>query len=555
MLKQLIISNYALIDSADIRFEEGFSVITGETGAGKSIMLGALGLILGQRNDTSAMRDKEQKCVVEAHFNIEGYGLESLFSAEDVDFDKETVIRREVLPNGKSRAFVNDTPANLNFLKELTQRLIDIHSQHQNLLLGDYSYQLMVVDTVAKNTHIRDSYRKEFLKLRQLQKERSRLVEMHEKQKADRDYWEFQAVQLRNAGLKAEEQTELEKELEQLTHVEEIKAALVSANHLLVESEFSVLDGLHQIQNEIRRIVKYLPDAEELATRLDSVYIEMKDVASEIVDKTSGIEFDPQRIRLVQDRLDTIYSLQQKHHVDSVEALLELLADFDNKLQNLDSFEEQLENLNGAIENQNATVENLALQLTESRKAVFNHIETAVESQLHELGMPHAKFKVSLEKAETLRDDGADEIQFLFTANKNSQLADIPKVASGGELSRVMLCIKSLLSSAKGLPTIIFDEIDTGVSGEIADKMGRIMQQMGSNIQVVSITHLPQIAGKGAHHYKVFKSDAGNQTVSEIKKLTYEERVIEIAGMLSGAQLTDAAVTNARDLMGLSAQD
>ncbi len=555
MLKQLIISNYALIDSADIRFEEGFSVITGETGAGKSIMLGALGLILGQRNDTSAMRDKEQKCVVEAHFNIEGYGLEPLFSAEDVDFDKDTVIRREVLPNGKSRAFVNDTPVNLNFLKELTQRLIDIHSQHQNLLLGDYSYQLMVVDTVAKNTHLRDSYRKEFITLRQLQKERNRLVEMHEKQKADRDYWEFQAAQLRNAGLKALEQTELEQELEQLTHVEEIKAALVSANQLLVESEFPVLDGLHQIQNEIKRIVKYLPDAEELVTRLDSVYIEMKDVASEIADKTSSIEFDPQRIRLVQDRLDTIYSLQQKHHVDSVEALLELLTDFDNKLQNLDSFEEQLENLNGAIEKQIFTVEHLALQLTQSRKAVFTQIETAVESQLHELGMPHARFKVSLEKAETLRDDGADEIQFLFTANKNSQLADIPKVASGGELSRVMLCIKALLSSAKGLPTIIFDEIDTGVSGEIADKMGRIMQQMGSNIQVVSITHLPQIAGKGVHHYKVFKSDAGNQTVSEIKKLTYDERVVEIAGMLSGAQLTDAALINARDLMGLSDQD
>lgn len=555
MLKQLIISNYALIDSANIRFEEGFSVITGETGAGKSIMLGALGLILGQRNDTLAMRDKEQKCVVEAHFNIEGYGLESLFSAEDVDFDKDTVIRREVLPNGKSRAFVNDTPANLNFLKELTQKLIDIHSQHQNLLLGDYSYQLMVVDTVAKNALLRDSYRKEFITLRQLQKERNRLVEMHEKQKSDRDYWEFQAAQLRNAGLKALEQTELEQELEQLTHVEEIKAALVSANHLMVESEFPVLDGIHQIQNEIRRIVKYLPNVEELVTRLDSVYIEMKDVASEIADKTSGIEFDPQRIRLVQDRLDTIYSLQQKHHVDSVEALLELLADFDNKLQNLDSFEEQLESLNGVIERQTATVEDLAVQLTGSRKAMFAQIETAVESQLHELGMPHARFKVHLEKAETLRDDGADEIQFLFTANKNSQLADIPKVASGGELSRVMLCIKSLISSAKGLPTIIFDEIDTGVSGEIADKMGRIMQQMGSNIQVVSITHLPQIAGKGSHHYKVFKSDAGNQTVSEIKKLTYEERVIEIAGMLSGAQLTDAAVINARDLMGLSTQD
>lgn len=549
MLKQLIISNYALIDSAEIGFEDGLSVITGETGAGKSIMLGALGLILGQRNDTLTIRDKEQKCVVEAHFNIDGYGLEAFFAEEDIDFDKETVIRREVLPNGKSRAFVNDTPANLNFLKELTQRLIDIHSQHQNLLLGDYSYQLMVVDTVAKNNHLKEIYKIEFLSLKQLQKERSRLVEMHEKQQGDRDYWEFQSQQLRQAELKLGEQMELEQELEQLTHVEEIKSALALSNQLLFENEFPVLDGLHQIQNEIRKICKYLPGGEELLARIDSVYIEMKDVAGEISEKTAGIEFDPNRIRWVQDRLDLIYSLQHKHQINSVDALIDLCVDFENKLQTLDSFDEELKQLNETITNQELQVKKLAGQLSDKRQAVFPQMEKAIEIQLRELGMPYAQFRVSRAEAEKLREDGSDEIQFLFTANKNGVLADIPKVASGGELSRVMLCIKALLSSAKGLPTIIFDEIDTGVSGEIADKMGRIMQQISRNIQVISITHLPQIAGKGSHHYKVYKSDAGHQTVSEIKKLTYEERIIEIAGMLSGAELSEAAVINARDLM------
>jgi len=507
-------------------------------------------LILGQRNDTSAMRDKEEKCVVEAHFNIEGYGLESVFAEQDVDFDNETVIRREVLPNGKSRAFVNDTPANLNFLKDLTQRLIDIHSQHQNLLLGDYSFQLMVVDTVSKNQRVIDVYKREFTQLKQLQKERSQLVELNDKQQADRDYWEFQAKQLREAALKAGEQTELERELEQLTHVEEIKSALALANQLLIENEFPVLNGLHQVQTEIRKIGKYLPSGDELTHRLESLYIELKDVTEEISEKSLGFELDPQRIRIVQDRLDLIYTLQQKHHINSVESLIDLHVELDGKLQALDSFNEALTALTEAIKNQEKQVYLLADELSATRKAVFNQIELAIVSQLRELGMPHAQFIVSRTKAEPLREDGADVIQFLFTANKNGVLADIPKVASGGEMSRVMLCIKALLSSARGLPTIIFDEIDTGVSGEIADKMGRIMQEIGRNIQVISITHLPQIAGKGTHHYKVYKIDTGHQTVSEIKKLTQEERVLEIAGMLSGSELSEAAVINARNLMG-----
>jgi DNA repair protein RecN (Recombination protein N) len=416
--------------------------------------------------------------------------------------------------------------------------------------LGDYSFQLMVVDTVAKNQQVKASYKKEFSQLKQLLKERSRLVELNDKQQADRDYWEFQAKQLREAALKTGEQTELEQELEQLTHVEEIKSALALANLLLIENEFPVLDGLHQVQTEIRKIGKYLHGGDELTQRLESLYIELKDVTEEIGEKSSGFELDPQRIRVVQDRLDLIYSLQQKHHVNSVESLIDLHIDLDGKLQALDSFDEALTALTEAIKKQEVQVNKFAEQLTDTRTAVFKQIEQAIGTQLRELGMPHAQFIVSRTKAETLREDGADEIQFLFTANKNGVLADIPKVASGGEMSRVMLCIKALLSSAKGLPTIIFDEIDTGVSGEIADKMGRIMQEIGRNIQVISITHLPQIAGKGGHHYKVYKIDSGHQTVSEIKKLTQAERVLEIAGMLSGSELSEAAVINARNLMG-----
>ncbi|MGQ1948494.1 DNA repair protein RecN [Geofilum sp. OHC36d9] len=550
MLNQLIISNYALIDSADIRLENGFTVITGETGAGKSIMLGALALILGQRSDTSAMRDKEQKCVVEAHFNIKGYGLTPLFTSEDIDYDDNTVIRREILPSGKSRAFVNDTPVTLNFLKELTQHLIDIHSQHQNLLLGEFTFQLMVVDTVAGNDTIKTDYQNEYHKLRQLQKERAKLVEKNEKQKADRDYWEFQVNQLLEANLQEEEQVALEKELEQLNHIEEIQSALSIGQTLLSEQDPSVVDMLFQIENEISRVAPFINQGSELGQRLKSAYIELKDISVEIAGIVTATEFDPQRLRWVQERLDTIYSLQQKHHVDNVKALIEIRQNLEEKLSMLNSFDEQLTKLDQAIKQQLDSVTKLASELTKRRKSVFPNIKSTIEKQLHELGMPHARFEIAHNQSEQLREDGADEIQFLFTANKNGTLADIPKVASGGEMSRVMLSIKSLLSSTKGLPTIIFDEIDTGVSGEIADKMGRIMQTMANDIQVISITHLPQIAGKGSQHFKVFKNDDADQTVSQIKLLNNDERIEEIAGMLSGAQVSEAALTNARDLLG-----
>ena len=549
MLKRLIISNYALIDEADISFEKGFSVITGETGAGKSIMLGALSLILGQRNDASAIKDNERKCVVEASFDIEGYGLEPHFREEDVDFDMETVIRREIFSGGKSRAFVNDTPVNLSFLKELSQKLIDIHSQHQNLLLGDYSFQLKVIDAVAGNNDILGNYQSELSKLKSLQKERARLIELNDKQKADRDYWEFQCKQLQDAALKEGEQSELEQELEQLTHTNEIQAALSLASALISEDEFPIIAKLHQINNEVGKISAFLSGGDELLSRLNSLYIELKDIADEIAEKSATIEFDPQRTRIVQERLDMIYSLQQKHRVDSESALIAIKYDFEEKLSRLDAFDDMLVKIEKEISAQEKIVGGFAKQLSEKRKSVSGNIQTVIEEQLHDLGMPHAQFRISQNKADSFRDDGMDEIQFLFTANKNGVLADIPKVASGGEMSRLMLCIKSLLSSAKGLPTIIFDEIDTGVSGEVADKMGRIMKKMGGNIQVISITHLPQIASKGNLHYKVYKTDTESQTVSEIKQLNNEERVLEIAGMLSGAELSEAALQNAREFM------
>ncbi len=549
MLKSLTISNYALIQKAEIEFGPGFTVITGETGAGKSIMLGALGLILGERSDASVIRNKEKKCVIEGHFDISGYDMLSLFQDEDVDYEPDTVIRREVLPEGKSRAFVNDTPVNLSFLKLLADRLIDIHSQHQNLLLGDNHFQLNVIDTVAQNSVLLAGYRDSYQQYKSLQHERRALEALNQKQQSDKDYWEFQLKQLEEARLAPGEQADLERELEQLSHVEEIKAVLSSAIHLFNETEQPMLPGIHHILGEFRKIAAYLPGGDELIGRLQSSYIEFKDIAEEITGRSDDTEFDPARLQVVQERLDLIYSLQQKHHVDSVEKLIGIREDFSDQLEQLASHEEALEKLDRRIADAYVILEKNGQALTASREKVFHTIQSTIEEQLHQLGMPYGRFLVHNSVAPHFGETGKDAISFLFSANKSGELTDIPKVASGGEISRVMLCIKSLLSSARGLPTIIFDEIDAGVSGEIAHRMGRIMQDMGKNIQVVSITHLPQIAGKGNRHFKAFKSEAGHQTTSTVKLLSRDERLVEIAGMLSGAELSEAALENARQLM------
>lgn len=549
MLKSLSIKNYALIDKASIGFGAGFTVITGETGAGKSIMLGALGLVLGQRSDVSVIGDKEKKCVIEGIFDVSGYGLKSLFEEEDVDYEEETVLRREILPSGKSRAFVNDTPVNLNFLKSLSDKLIDVHSQHQNLLLGDNRFQLNVVDTVAGNQALRASYREAYRIYRKLLTEKKKLEELNTRQRNDQDYWEFQFKQLEEANLQAGEQPEMERELETLSHVEEIKSALSQASMVLYESEQPMVQELFHLKETLQKISAYLPQGDELSQRLNSVYIELKDIAEEITERGSEVEFDPARQQMVQERLDMIFSLEQKHHVDSVEALIEIKEDLSSKLEQLASFDEELARVEQDIAKALEKLTEQSDALTQSREKVFKRIEQSIQGQLRELGMPNARFSVSNQRNNDFGSEGQDEIAFLFSANKSAQLTDIPKVASGGEISRVMLCIKSLLSDAKGLPTIIFDEIDTGVSGEIADRMGRIMQTMGKNIQVISITHLPQIAGKGNRHFKVFKTETDHQTISSVKLLSNDERLTEIAGMLSGSSVSEAALENARLLM------
>ncbi len=552
MLKSLFISNYALIDQVKIDFKDGFSVITGETGAGKSIMLGALAMILGQRSDVSVLKNKEKKSVLEAEFNIADYGFNALFEEEDIDYEDVTIIRREILTNGKSRAFVNDTPVNLGFLKNIAHQLIDIHSQHQNLLLGDTGFQLNVVDTVAQNKEIQDLYRSKYKVLKKLEKEKADLEEQNSKLNADVDYMQFQFNQLQELKLVAGEQDELEKEQELLSHAEEVKGGLYSVVQLFNGDSYPILNSLKESLKNLEKISSYLSDIEGWTNRIDSAYLDLDDLISDMEGVMDGIEYDPERLQLVSSRLDQIYSLQQKHKVESVEELIAIKDNLEKQLQKISSFDEDLEAKQKEIDKAINDLKTVSQKLSNSRKKVFKTIENTISGQLLELGMPNAILKVEYKELEDFSASGLDDIEFLFSANKNGELSAIPKVASGGEMSRVMLCIKSLLSISKGLPTIIFDEIDTGVSGEVADKMGRIMQEISSNIQVISITHLPQIAVKGKQHYKVFKKDNQHSTQTSIEELEIDNRVTEIAKMLSGSNLSDAALSNAKDLLGVS---
>lgn len=552
MLKSLFVSNYALIDQVEIDFSSGFSVITGETGAGKSIILGALSLVLGQRSDTSVLKNKEKKSVIEAEFNISDYGFQSLFEQEDIDYDDHMIIRREILTTGKSRAFVNDTPVNLGLLKNMANRLIDIHSQHQNLLLGDMQFQLNVVDTVAQNSALLKDYKSCYKSYKQLVKELKELEEHNAKLQQDVDYMQFQYEQLVQLKLSPEEQEELEKENEVLSHAEEIKTGLFAVVDLLNGEVSPVLGSLKEVIKNLEKVSVYLSEGEKWQQRTDSAYIELDDLVREIEGAMEGVEYDPERMDYINNRLDQIYSLQKKHRVDSVAALIEIQKGLEEQLLKVSSFEEDVKEKQNQIEVALKVLETAAEKLSASRKKVLKNIEKTIVSQLLELGMPNVTLVLDCQAMSDFGETGIDDIKFLFSANKNGELAAIPKVASGGEMSRVMLCIKSLLSISKGLPTIIFDEIDTGVSGEVADKMGRIMQDIAKHIQVVSITHLPQIAVKGKHHYKVFKTDTKTDTKTGIEQLNQNDRVTEIAKMLSGSNLTQAALTNAKDLLGVS---
>ena len=554
MLKSLYISNYALISELHIDFNEGFSVLTGETGAGKSIILGALSLILGQRADTKAIKTDSDKCIIEAEFNIEAYpSLTSFFNENDLDqtSSKLCLIRREITGNAKSRAFINDTPVSLNVLRELTSRLIDIHSQHDNLLLGSEGYQLGVVDMIAQNSKQLLYYSEVYTRWQNEIAELKKLENLALKQSAELDFIRFQFNQLNEAALKSGEQEELEAELQTLSHAEEIKIEL-QASVILLDEEKSILPMIKEMQNSLSRIKKYVPEANEWLERIDSVYIDLKDICNELNSFADKVEYNPQRLEWVQNRLSDIYTLQKKYKADTTEELIRKRDEFDSILQRIDSFDEEIESLKHRIAESKSDVTSAALKLSETRRKATKPIADFLVRQLKQLGMPNIRFEVEISTLENFDPSGNDEVQFLFSANKNRDMQAVQLIASGGEISRLMLSIKYLVANKSELPTIIFDEIDTGVSGEIADRMGEIMQKMGEAMQVITITHLPQIAAKSSQHFLVYKDDKGLQTQTYIRKLTAEERITQLAQMLSGKQLTEASVQNAKDLLGFS---
>lgn len=552
MLKSIYISNYALITSLHIHFEGGLTVLTGETGAGKSIILGALSLILGQRADNKSIKSNEDKCVVEALFDISGYQhLYGFFEENDLDDDGQTcLIRRELLSTGKSRAFINDTPVSLNQLRDLSNRLLDIHSQHENLLLSNAAYQLEVVDTVAGNAAELSGYQDSHRLWLSSAKALEHLKKQAAKEAAELDFIKFQCDQLQTANLIEDEQELLENELEALNHVEEIKTELNRSVGLLESEELGVLIALKDAISAFSKVHKYIPDGIAKYERMQSAYIDLKDLNSELSSFQEKLELDPDRLAQIQNRLSDIYALQQKFKVKTVAELIALRDDYMAQLTHIESFDEEILLCQQKLDEALLQMEQKAGVLTATRKHQLPVIEKFMVEQLSLLGMPHVQFKVQLTKADVYNEHGVDVVTFLFSANKNREMQAVEQIASGGEISRLMLTIKTLIANKSDLPTIIFDEIDTGVSGEIAHRMGEIMLKMGHSMQVITITHLPQIAAKGNHHFRVFKDDSGAQTETYIEKLSDEQRIAEIAGMLSGEQRGEAAIQNAKELLG-----
>lgn len=552
MLRSLYIQNYALIEKLDISFGAGFSVITGETGAGKSIILGAIGLLLGQRAEVKAIRQGASKCVIEARFDISAYGMKSFFEENELEYEEECILRREVYASGKSRAFINDTPASLVQMKELGEQLIDVHSQHQNLLLNKEGFQLNVLDILSHNDEQLSAYQSLYREWKQAQQDLADLIARAEQNKADEDYIRFQLEQLEEANLSAGEQEELEQETDTLSHAEEIKAGLFRVGQLLTSDEGGLLAGLKESLNTMLGLQKVYSPATELAERLESTYIELKDVSQEVSSQEEDVEFNPERLEEVNDRLNLIYTLQQKHRVTTVEELLALTDEYAAKLAAITSYDERIGELTILCDTLYNKVKKQAAVLTKARTGAAREVEKQMASRLVPLGMPNVRFQVEMGIRKEPGVHGEDTVNFLFSANKNGALQSISSVASGGEIARVMLSIKAMIAGAVKLPTIVFDEIDTGVSGEIADRMADIMQEMGEqDRQVISITHLPQIAARGCAHYKVYKQDNETETNSHIRRLADEERVEEIAHMLSGATLTEAALNNAKALLGI----
>ena len=548
MLVKLYVRNYALIKELDIELENGLAIITGETGAGKSILLGALSLILGTRADTSALLDKDEKCIVEGVFNVDE-SLKDFCLSNEIDYDPVTILRREINPAGKSRAFINDTPVTVNLLKEIGERLIDIHSQRQTILLNESAFQLRLIDSFAGTSALLQRYKLSYASFRKFKNEYAILKENADKTKADIDYFTFQAKQLEDAKLREGEQEELEAEQEILTHAGEIREGLSVASQLMSSEETSVLSLLKEIRNSFGKVKSYLPEGETLFSRLDSSSIELNDLASEFEKVASVIEVDPQRLLVVNDRLDLIYSLCQKHRVGNLNELLARAGEINDRLSALVGSDEKITELEAQLISDEAALRDIAGEISAHRTAVIPEIESKVTALLSQLGMSNARFRIEMSKSGDFRPSGIDNADFLFSANKQIEPEDLSKVASGGELSRVMLSIKSLLSKNNSIPTIIFDEIDSGVSGEVADKVGQILSAMGKYMQVINITHLPQVAAKGSRHFYVFKEDTDASTITRVRQLSDDERVTEVARLLSGSEITETALQNAKELI------
>ncbi|WP_296637904.1 DNA repair protein RecN [Polaribacter sp.] len=549
MLTQLSINNYALINQLAIDFSSGLSIITGETGAGKSILLGALGLVLGNRADLSSLKDTSRKCVVEAKVAIENYNLKAFFNELDLDYESETIIRREILPSGKSRAFVNDTPVKLSVLNELRVKLIDVHSQHQTMQLSDNSFQFTILDALEKNQSELEKYGVQFKKLNQLKKEFQNLEQAQKEANQKHDYNLHLFNELDEANIKADEQEELEEKLEKLNNIEDIKVNLSESLEISDNEEIGLQNLLNSLENRLSKISTFSKEYQNLSERITSIKIEFDDIVAELENANENVDFNPNEIEELNDRLQLIYNLHKKHYVNSNQELLTILEELEDKVSQVENAEETINNKKKEIEIVSNKLDAIASIITKNRTKAIPNLTKELETLLVDLGMENARFSIKLKPTTSYFTNGKDELSFLFSANKGGNYGELKKVASGGELSRIMLSVKKVLSANTQLPTIIFDEIDTGVSGEVSNKIAAIMQQMSKNMQVIAITHLPQIAAKGNNHYKVFKKEIKGVTTTNLKQLSTEERVVEIAEMLSGKDISDSALTHAKELL------
>ena len=550
MLKHLYIKNFTLIDELDIELHQGFSVITGETGAGKSIILGAIGLLLGQRADSKAIKNGADKCVIEAHFDLSNYAMEAFFDENEIEFDAaDTIIRRELTAAGKSRSFINDTPVSLSMLKELGEQLVDVHSQHQNLLLQKQDFQLNVVDIIAQDAQQLDAYQQTYSQLQTAKSQLQELKDNIERNRQNLDFLQFQYEELENAKLAVDEQEELEQQSETMEHAEDIKTALYEADNALATDETGAVTLVRSAFHSLKGISQVMPNSAELSERLDSCYIELKDIADEVNSMLETTDFDPAELDRINARLDRIYELEKKYHVNTVDELISRRDELKQQLEGIENSDEALAELETKCQQLTDKSRQQANELTKLRQQAAAQIEDQLRQRLVPLGMPNVRFEVNVHQGE-LNKNGQDSVSFLFSANTSTPLQPVAQVASGGEIARVMLSLKAMISGAVKLPTIIFDEIDTGVSGKIAEKMAEMMQEMGRmERQVISITHLPQIAALGSHHYRVSKEETPQGTISRMEELTEQQRIGEIAQMLSGSDVSDAAIQNAKELL------